>query len=101
SGDCKTESQSNNTVGSPHGFIIYWIVIFKDIKKVTKIVDVKNGVRSGSNNGSTSSELEARVCNQGELLDDLENVFRKKCLTAESVVHFLQRELQQASRLIL
>ncbi|GJW48590.1 hypothetical protein Tco_0080236 [Tanacetum coccineum] len=41
-GDCRTESQSDNTVGSPHGFIIHWIVIFKDIKKVTEIVDVKN-----------------------------------------------------------
>ncbi|GJX97861.1 hypothetical protein Tco_0353659 [Tanacetum coccineum] len=29
-------------------------------------------------NGLTSFELEARVCIQGELLDDLENVFRKK-----------------------
>ncbi|GJT54592.1 integrase, catalytic region, zinc finger, CCHC-type containing protein [Tanacetum coccineum] len=31
-------------------------------------------VRSGSDNGSTSSELEARVCIQGELLENLENV---------------------------
>ncbi|GKC72505.1 hypothetical protein Tco_1118388 [Tanacetum coccineum] len=54
----------------------------------------------GSYNGSTSSELEARVCIQGELLDDLENVFRKKCLTTESAVNFLQHELQQASRSI-
>ncbi|GJR33108.1 hypothetical protein Tco_1109340 [Tanacetum coccineum] len=65
-------------VGNPHGFIIHWVVIFKNIKKVMEIVDIKNGVRSGSDNGSTSSELEARVCIQGELLDDLENVFRKK-----------------------
>nr|GEZ65932.1 hypothetical protein [Tanacetum cinerariifolium] len=40
--DCKTESQSDNTVGSPHGFIIYWIVISKKIKKVTEVIDVKN-----------------------------------------------------------
>ncbi|GJZ88137.1 hypothetical protein Tco_0659919 [Tanacetum coccineum] len=85
-GDCGTGSQSDNTVGSPHGFIIHWVVIFKYIKKVTEIFDVKNGVRSGSDNGSTSSELEARVCIQGEMLDGLENLFGKKCLTAESVV---------------
>ncbi|GJY09327.1 hypothetical protein Tco_0377512 [Tanacetum coccineum] len=92
-GDCGIGSQSDNMVGIPHGFIIHWVVIFKNIKKVTEIVDVKNGkvdnswlywsfvssferdspvssmkfkVRSGSNNGSTSSELEARVCIQGE-----------------------------------
>ncbi|GJS15354.1 retrovirus-related pol polyprotein from transposon TNT 1-94 [Tanacetum coccineum] len=64
-GDCRTGSQSDNTVGNPHGFIIYWVVIFKNIKKVTKIVDVKNGVCLGSDNGSTSSVLEARVCIQG------------------------------------
>ncbi|GKA80664.1 retrovirus-related pol polyprotein from transposon TNT 1-94 [Tanacetum coccineum] len=54
----------------------------------------------GSDNGSTSSELEARVCIQGELLDGLKSVLRKKHLTTESAVHFQQRELQQASRLI-
>ncbi|GJW01623.1 zinc finger, CCHC-type containing protein [Tanacetum coccineum] len=40
--DCETESQSGDTVGSPHGFIIYWIVISKNIKKVTKVIDVEN-----------------------------------------------------------
>nr|GEV96602.1 reverse transcriptase domain-containing protein [Tanacetum cinerariifolium] len=34
--DCKTGSQSDNTVGSPHGFIIHWIIISKNIKKVTE-----------------------------------------------------------------
>ncbi|GJX81260.1 hypothetical protein Tco_0329409 [Tanacetum coccineum] len=29
-------------VSSPHGFIIHWIVISKNIKKVTEVVDVKN-----------------------------------------------------------
>nr|GEX57448.1 reverse transcriptase domain-containing protein [Tanacetum cinerariifolium] len=29
-------------VGSPHGFIIHWIIISKNIKKVTKVIDVKN-----------------------------------------------------------
>ncbi|GKB63882.1 hypothetical protein Tco_0920068, partial [Tanacetum coccineum] len=99
-GDCGTRSRSNNTISSPHGFIIHGVVIFKNIKKVTEIVDVKNGVHSGSDNGSISSELEACACIQGELLDDLESVFRKKRLTADSAVHFLQRELQQASKLI-
>nr|GEX71794.1 hypothetical protein [Tanacetum cinerariifolium] len=29
-------------VDRPHGFIIHWIVILKNIKKVTKVIDVKN-----------------------------------------------------------
>nr|GEX40615.1 hypothetical protein [Tanacetum cinerariifolium] len=40
--DCEIESRSDNTVKSPHRFIIYWIVISKNIKKVTEVVDVKN-----------------------------------------------------------
>nr|GEU84168.1 putative reverse transcriptase domain-containing protein [Tanacetum cinerariifolium] len=40
-GDCKTGSQSDNTIGIPHRFIIYWILILKNIKKVTEVFDVK------------------------------------------------------------
>ncbi|GJS66864.1 hypothetical protein Tco_0681428 [Tanacetum coccineum] len=40
--DCGTGSQSDNAVGSLHGFIIHWIVISKNIKKVTEVIDVKN-----------------------------------------------------------
>ncbi|GJR63752.1 hypothetical protein Tco_1505914 [Tanacetum coccineum] len=40
--DCDTGSQSDNTVGSPHGFIIHWIIISKNIKKVTEVNDVEN-----------------------------------------------------------
>ncbi|GJV61338.1 hypothetical protein Tco_1467438 [Tanacetum coccineum] len=40
--DCGTRSQSDNMVGNPHGFIIYWIVISKNIKKVTGVIDVEN-----------------------------------------------------------
>nr|GEU49293.1 hypothetical protein [Tanacetum cinerariifolium] len=40
--DHGTRSQSDNTVGSPHEFIIHWIVISKNIKKVTKVIDVEN-----------------------------------------------------------
>nr|GEU34109.1 hypothetical protein [Tanacetum cinerariifolium] len=40
--DYGTMSQSDNTVGSPHGFIIYWIVISKNIKKMTEVIDVEN-----------------------------------------------------------
>nr|GEW07706.1 hypothetical protein [Tanacetum cinerariifolium] len=29
-------------VGSPHRFIIHWIVILNNIKKVTEVIDVKN-----------------------------------------------------------
>nr|GEY48763.1 hypothetical protein [Tanacetum cinerariifolium] len=42
-GDCGTKSRCDNTVGSPHGFIIHWIVISKNMKKVTKVIDVENG----------------------------------------------------------
>nr|GEW19428.1 hypothetical protein [Tanacetum cinerariifolium] len=41
-GDYGTESQSDNMIGSLHGFIIHWIVISKNIKEVTKIIDVEN-----------------------------------------------------------
>nr|GEY13094.1 hypothetical protein [Tanacetum cinerariifolium] len=41
-GDCETRSQSDNMVGSPYGFTIHWIVISKNIKEVTKIIDVEN-----------------------------------------------------------
>ncbi|GJT65766.1 putative reverse transcriptase domain-containing protein [Tanacetum coccineum] len=40
--DCGSGSQSNNTVDSPHWFIIHWIVISKNIKKVTEVIDVEN-----------------------------------------------------------
>ncbi|GKD14215.1 hypothetical protein Tco_1198622 [Tanacetum coccineum] len=40
--DCGTRSRSDNTVSSPHGFIIHWEKIFKSINKVTKVVDVEN-----------------------------------------------------------
>ncbi|GJY39696.1 hypothetical protein Tco_0426060 [Tanacetum coccineum] len=99
--DRRTGSQSDNTVGSPHGFIIHWIIISKNIKKVTEVIDVENWridnslvfrwvvslidgtllfrrrslrfrVRSSSGNGSTSSELEARVCIQRRNYLDME-----------------------------
>ncbi|GJR96444.1 hypothetical protein Tco_0268618 [Tanacetum coccineum] len=41
-GDCKIGSQSDNTVGSPHGFIIHGIVISKNIKEVMEVIDVEN-----------------------------------------------------------
>ncbi|GJS92389.1 hypothetical protein Tco_0799357 [Tanacetum coccineum] len=85
---CGTGSQSDNTVGRPHGFIIHGIEVLKGNKKVTEVIDVENWrvdnsrllrwiislfewnssvlstkssiiVRPGSCNGSTSSELEA------------------------------------------
>ncbi|GKB76101.1 hypothetical protein Tco_0942996 [Tanacetum coccineum] len=41
-GDCGTESQSDNTVGSPHGFVIHRIEVLKGNKKVTQVIDVEN-----------------------------------------------------------
>ncbi|GJU87222.1 hypothetical protein Tco_1294768 [Tanacetum coccineum] len=41
-GDCRTGSQSENTVGSPYGFIIYEIEVLKDNEKVTEVIDVEN-----------------------------------------------------------
>nr|GEW26526.1 hypothetical protein [Tanacetum cinerariifolium] len=41
-GDYRTRSQSDNTVGSPHGFIIYGIEIFKGNEKVSKVINVEN-----------------------------------------------------------
>ncbi|GJR79013.1 hypothetical protein Tco_0149798 [Tanacetum coccineum] len=40
--DYGTRSRSDNMVGSPHGFIIHWIIILKNIKEVTEVIDVKN-----------------------------------------------------------
>nr|GEX08272.1 hypothetical protein [Tanacetum cinerariifolium] len=41
-GDCGTKSQSDNTIGSPHGFFIYEIEVVKGNEKVTEVIDVKN-----------------------------------------------------------
>nr|GEV30516.1 hypothetical protein [Tanacetum cinerariifolium] len=40
--DYGTRGQSNMTVSRLHGFIIHWIVISKNNKKVTKVIDVEN-----------------------------------------------------------
>nr|GEZ10649.1 hypothetical protein [Tanacetum cinerariifolium] len=39
--DCGIGSQSDNTVDSTYGFIIHWIIISKNIKNVTEVIDVK------------------------------------------------------------
>ncbi|GJU57065.1 hypothetical protein Tco_1234831 [Tanacetum coccineum] len=44
-GDYGIESQSDNTVGNPHWFVIHGIVISKNIKKVTKEINVENLAR--------------------------------------------------------
>ncbi|GJT85023.1 hypothetical protein Tco_1066740 [Tanacetum coccineum] len=41
-GDCGTGSQSDNTVGSPHGFVIYGIEVLKGNEKVREVIDVEN-----------------------------------------------------------
>nr|GEV16833.1 hypothetical protein [Tanacetum cinerariifolium] len=41
-GDCETESQSDNTIDSPHGFIIHGIKVLKCNEKVTEVIDVEN-----------------------------------------------------------
>ncbi|GJZ24013.1 hypothetical protein Tco_0561472 [Tanacetum coccineum] len=41
-GDCREGGQSDNTVGSPHEFIIHGIEIFKGNEKVTEVTDVEN-----------------------------------------------------------
>nr|GEU48361.1 hypothetical protein [Tanacetum cinerariifolium] len=40
--NCETGSQSNNTVSSPHGFIINEIEVFEGNEEVTKVIDVEN-----------------------------------------------------------
>ncbi|GJQ97603.1 hypothetical protein Tco_0008742 [Tanacetum coccineum] len=40
--DHRTGSQSDNTVDILYGFIIHWIVISKNIKKVMEVIDVEN-----------------------------------------------------------
>ncbi|GKE22491.1 hypothetical protein Tco_1434003 [Tanacetum coccineum] len=41
-GDCREGSQSDNTVDSPHEFIIHGIEIFNGNEKVTEVIDVEN-----------------------------------------------------------
>ncbi|GJX63914.1 hypothetical protein Tco_0296814 [Tanacetum coccineum] len=41
-GDCRTGSQSDNTVGSQHGFVIHGIKVLKSNEKVTEVIDVEN-----------------------------------------------------------
>nr|GEU44597.1 hypothetical protein [Tanacetum cinerariifolium] len=41
-GDSKTESRSDNTVGSPHGFIIHGIKDLKGNEKVTEVIAAEN-----------------------------------------------------------
>nr|GEZ44155.1 hypothetical protein [Tanacetum cinerariifolium] len=40
--DCETRSQSDNTVGNPHRFIINGIEFFEGNEEVTKVIDVEN-----------------------------------------------------------
>ncbi|GJU59133.1 hypothetical protein Tco_1236899 [Tanacetum coccineum] len=41
-GYCETGSRSDNSVGSPHGFVIHGIKVLKGNEKVTKVIDVEN-----------------------------------------------------------
>nr|GEU55588.1 hypothetical protein [Tanacetum cinerariifolium] len=41
-GDCGTKSRSDNTVGSPHGFVIHGIEVLKGNEKVLKVIDIEN-----------------------------------------------------------
>nr|GEW47968.1 hypothetical protein [Tanacetum cinerariifolium] len=40
--NCRTRSRSNNTVDSPHGFVVHRIIVLKGIKKVTEVVEIKD-----------------------------------------------------------
>nr|GFC60382.1 hypothetical protein [Tanacetum cinerariifolium] len=41
-GDCGTGSQRDNTVDSPHGFVIYGIEVLKGNEKVREVINVDN-----------------------------------------------------------
>ncbi|GJT73287.1 hypothetical protein Tco_1032573 [Tanacetum coccineum] len=41
-GDCGTESRSDNTVDSLHGFVIHEIEVLKGNKNVMEVIDVEN-----------------------------------------------------------
>ncbi|GJR57979.1 hypothetical protein Tco_1500141 [Tanacetum coccineum] len=41
-GDCETGSRSDNTVSSPHGFVIHGIEVLKGNEKVMEVIDVEN-----------------------------------------------------------
>nr|GEX20535.1 hypothetical protein [Tanacetum cinerariifolium] len=73
-GDCGTRSRSDNTIGSPHGFIIYWIVISMNIKEVTEVTDVENW---RIDNSQDNAEMEHTM--------DVDNKDGKYCLDDMSV----------------
>nr|GEX39191.1 hypothetical protein [Tanacetum cinerariifolium] len=41
-GDCKIGSRSDNTIGSPHGFVIHGIQVLKGNEKVKEVIVVEN-----------------------------------------------------------
>nr|GEY31111.1 hypothetical protein [Tanacetum cinerariifolium] len=40
--NCRTKSQSDNRVSSPHEFIIHWIEVFEGKEEVAEVTDVEN-----------------------------------------------------------
>nr|GEX13839.1 hypothetical protein [Tanacetum cinerariifolium] len=65
-GDCRIESQSNNMVDSPHGFIIYGIKVLKGKEKVTKVKDIQE-----------KEKIEAKTRQNQEQTKSVENVGNK------------------------
>ncbi|GKF69291.1 hypothetical protein Tco_0202348, partial [Tanacetum coccineum] len=45
-GDCETGSQSDNTVGSPHGFVIYGIEVVSLIEWNSSVSSMKSSIQS-------------------------------------------------------
>nr|GEU33437.1 hypothetical protein [Tanacetum cinerariifolium] len=46
--DCGTGSRSDNTIGIPHGFIIYGIEVFEGNEEVMEVIDVENWRKDNS-----------------------------------------------------
>nr|GEU87429.1 hypothetical protein [Tanacetum cinerariifolium] len=64
--NCGTGSRSDKTVDSPHGFVIYRVIVLKGIEKVTKVVEIKDwNVDSG---GKILAHTGDRASRMGEAI---------------------------------
>nr|GFA85107.1 retrovirus-related Pol polyprotein from transposon TNT 1-94 [Tanacetum cinerariifolium] len=101
--ECRTRIQSDNTVSSPHGFIVPWIVISKNIKKVTKVIDVDNWWINNSRVLRSSIWLQLHVqalfCYYNAFLTSVEPKTYKQALTQDCWIEAMQEELNEFERL--
>ncbi|GJW96764.1 hypothetical protein Tco_0178572 [Tanacetum coccineum] len=86
-GDCGTGSQSDNTVGSPHGFVIHGIEVLKGNEKVTEVIDVENWRIDNSQMWSRIVSLIERNSSVSSTKSSIQSAFRfRKMMNMRYVV---------------